>query len=101
MRFMMHVTLPVDKFNEALRNGSAGQSLGRILEEIKPEAAYFCAENGQRGGFFIVNMDSTMEMPKLAEPFFMTFNASVEFLPCMTPQDLQGAGLDAIAAKWK
>ena len=101
MRFVMHVSLPVEKFNDALRAGTAGQTLGRILEEIKPEAAYFTAADGQRGGFLIVNMESTSEMVRLAEPFFLNFDAKVQFLPCMTPQDLQNSGLDAIAAKWK
>lgn len=101
MRFVMHVSMPPEKFNEAVLDGTAGQKIGRILEEIKPEAAYFCSENGQRGGFLIVNMESTSELPRFAEPFFLCFNASVEFLPAMTPEDLQKAGLDKIGEKWK
>ena len=101
MRFVMHVYMPPEKFNEAVLDGSVGSKLGRILDEIKPEAAYFCAKDGKRGAFLIVNMDSTSEMPRLAEPWFVLFNASVEFLPTMTPQDLQKADLDAIAKKLK
>jgi hypothetical protein len=100
MRFVMHVSMPADKFNESVRDGSAGQKIGRILEEIKPEAAYFCAEDGQRGGFLIVNMDSPRDMPRLAEPFFLYWNARVEFLPTMTAEDLASAGLDDIGRKW-
>lgn len=101
MRFVMRVSLPVDKFNAAVLDGTAGQKLGRILEDIKPEAAYFTAENGNRGAFLIVNIDNVSEMPRLAEPFFLLFDATVEFLPAMTPADLQNAGLDRIAQKWK
>lgn len=101
MRFVMHVSLPPEKFNQAVSDGSVGKKLGRILEETKAEASYFCAENGLRGGFFIVNMDTASDMARLAEPWFLMFNAKVEFLPTMTPEDLQRAGLDAIAAKWK
>jgi hypothetical protein len=101
MRFVVHFTLPPEKFNECVLDGTAGQKLGRVLEEIKPEAAYFCAEGGNRGGFLIVNMESTSEMPRIAEPLFLLFNAKVEFLPTMTPQDLQAAGLDKIAEKWR
>lgn len=46
-------------------------------------------------------MSDTSEMPRFAEPWFLHFDASVEFLPAMTPQDLQRAGLDELAKKWK
>lgn len=101
MRFVMHVSLPVKQFNEAVRNGTAGEKLKRILEEIKPEAAYFCAKDGKRGGFFIVNLEKASQIPKFAEPWFLNFGATVEFLPTMTPEDLQAAGLDELGKKWK
>ena len=101
MRFVMHVTLPPEKFNKAVLDGSAGETMGRILEEIKPEAAYFTAKGGNRGGFIVVDMKDPSEMPRLAEPFFLKFDATVEFLPAMTPEDLQRSGLDAIGNKWK
>ena len=101
MRFVMHISLPVERFNQAMRDGTAGQRLGRILEETKPEAAYFCAKDGKRGGFLIVNMSDTSEIPLFAEPLFLHFDATVEFLPTMTPQDLQRAGLDQLAKKWQ
>ncbi len=101
MRFVMHISLPVEKFNQAVLDGTAGQKLGRILDDAKPEAAYFCAKDGKRGCFLIVNMSDTSEMPRLAEPWFLYFDATVEFLPTMTPQDLQRAGLDQLAKKWQ
>ena len=101
MRFVMHVTLPAAKFNKAALAGTAGATLGRILEETKPEAAYFCAKDGKRGGFIIINMKDASEMPKFAEPWFLNFDATVEFLPAMTPEDLKNSGVDAIAKKWK
>jgi len=39
-------------------------------------------------------------VPAIAEPFFLLFNASVEFHVVMTPDDLAKAGLDAIGKKW-
>jgi hypothetical protein len=101
MRFILHVSLPVEKFNQAVRDGTADKTIARILEDAKPEAAYFCAKDGKRGGFFVVNMSDASEIPRFAEPWFLHFDATVEFLPTMTPQDLQKAGLDKIAKKWK
>ena len=101
MRFVMHVTLPLEKFNRAVLDGTAGQKMARILEEIRPEAAYFCATDGKRGGFLIVNVEKTSEIPRLAEPWFLTFDATVDFLPTMTPEDLAKSGLEDLGKKWK
>lgn len=101
MRFVMRVSIPHEKFNQAVLDGTAGQKMGRILEEIKPEAAYLTAENGRRGGIFIVNLESTSEMPRVGEPWFLLFGADVEFFPCMTPADLGSAGLEQIGQKWR
>jgi len=100
MRFVMHVSLPVEKFNQAVRDGSAGKKVAKILDELKPEAAYFCAQDGKRGGFLIVNLANTSEIPQFAEPWFLNFDATVEFLPTMTPDDLARAGLEELGKKW-
>jgi hypothetical protein len=101
MRFVVHVSLPAEKFNKAVLDGTAGKKMGKILDEIKPEAAYFCAKDGKRGGFLVVNLNDASEMPRVAEPWFLNFDATVEFLPAMTPADLQKAGLDNIANMWR
>ena len=100
MRFVMKVGFPVETFNKAVRDGSAGQKIGKILEDAKPEAVYFCADNGSRGALIVLDMKETSEMPKFAEPWFLNFDATVEFLPVMTPEDLGKAGLDDLTKKW-
>lgn len=101
MRFLMNVRIPHEPFNTANREGTAGPILGRILEETKPEAVYFTEQNGTRGAVLIVHMDDPSQLPALAEPWFLNFNADCEFRIAMVPEDLQKAGLDAIAEKWK
>ncbi len=68
---------------------------------LKSEAAYFCAESGKRGCFLVVSMNDVSEMPRVAEPWFLNFDATVEFLPAMVPADLQKAGLDNIGKMWR
>jgi hypothetical protein len=99
MRMMLSVTMPIEPFNSAVRDGTAGQKIGRIMEAIKPEAAYFTEQNGHRGGIFIVNVSDASQIPALAEPFFLTFNAEVQFKIVMTPEDLGKANLDQFK-KW-
>ena len=100
MRMLMNVRLPLEPFNTAVRDGSAGQKMQRILEAIKPEAAYFSEQDGRRGGVLVVDMKSPSDIPALAEPWFLTFKAEVEFRIAMTPEDLSRANLDALGKKW-
>ena len=72
----------------------------RILQEQKPEAAYFTEYEGHRGGILIVNLDNPSQVPSFAEPWFITFNADCEFRVVMTPEDLAKAGLDELGKKW-
>jgi hypothetical protein len=96
----MHVAFPLDPFNAAVRDGSVGPKIQKILEAIKPEVAYFSEHHGQRGGTFVVNVNDPSDVPALAEPWFLTFNAEVEFRIAMKPEDLGRANLDAIGKKW-
>lgn len=100
MRFLMKVTMPLEPFNQYVRDGSIGARMGKILEEIKPEAAYFTADKGMRGGTLIVHMDDMSQIPSLAEPWFLMFNANIEVHPAMTPADLANSGLEALGKKW-
>ena len=100
MRFVMRVSIPPGKFNEDVRNGTAGSKIGEILEELKPEAVYFTADNGRRGGLFVVDLKDASEIPRYAEPWFLKYDAAVEFLPTMSPEDLERAGLDSLGKKW-
>ena len=100
MRMLMHVRFPLEPFNSAVRDGTAGEKIQRILESLKPEAVYFTEQNGHRGGTLVVNVTDSSEVPALAEPFFLTFNAEVEFRIAMTPEDLARSGLDALGKKW-
>ena len=90
MRFLMKVTMPIEQGNAAAKNGF--HALQEALAEIKPEAAYFTTDGGCRTAFLIVNMTDASEIPFLAEPFFLAMNASIEFHPVMTPEDLAKAG---------
>ena len=101
MRFMIRVSIPPKKFNEAVRDGTAGAKIGKILNDLKPESANFLADRGKRGGILIADLKSASEIPRYAEPWFLYFDAEVEFLPIMSPEDLQKAGIEKLGKKWK
>jgi hypothetical protein len=52
--------------------------------------------DGQRGAMMIVNVNDPSEVPKFAEPWFLSFNADVDFHIVMTPEDLERAGLEKL-----
>ncbi|MBI3910623.1 MAG: panthothenate synthetase [Armatimonadetes bacterium] len=100
MRMLLHIKIPHKEFNAAVLDGSAGQKLRRILEETKPEAVYFTEYEGRRSAIMIVDLEDPSQVPTYAEPWFLSFNADVEFHAVMTPDDLGRAGLDALGKKW-
>jgi hypothetical protein len=97
---LLQVRIPHKEFNAAVRDGTVGAKLNRILEETKPQAVYFTESHGQRGAIMIVDLEDPSKVPTLAEPWFLTFSADVEFHVVMTPDDLRRAGLDALGKKW-
>ncbi len=101
MRMMMKATIPCEAGNAAVRNGTLGTSVEKVLADMKPEAVYFAADGGDRTAFVIFDMQDSSELPKLAEPFFLTFNAKCTFQPVMTPEDLAKAGPAMAAAAKK
>jgi hypothetical protein len=100
MRMMMRVQCPVEPFNSMVRNGTAGSKMMKILDEIRPEAAYFGSQDGKRGGILIVDVAKPSDIPRLAEPWFLNFNAEIEFSVVMSPEDLVEADLLTLGKKW-
>ena len=97
---IVDVNFPLEPFNTLVRNGTVGQKIQQILADLKPEAVYFSERNGKRGGIFIMDITEPSQVPAIAEPFFLTFDASVEFHVAMTPEDLGAAGLEALGEKY-
>ena len=90
MRFMLKFWFPTTAESNAwVRDGIIGQKMESILGEIQPEAAYFGAVDGSRGGYIILNMDDASEIPPTLEPFFQELGARVEVFPVMTREDLR------------
>jgi len=100
MRMLLHARLPHEPFNTAVKNGTAGEKMKRILDDLKPEAVYFTEYQGRRGAIMIVNVEDPSKVPAFSEPWFLLFNADCEFHIVMTPADLAKAGLDTLGKKW-
>lgn len=91
MRVMIKFSFAADAGNAAIRTGKLEKVMQQIMEDLKPEAAYFYPLDGDRGGFFIVNMLESSQVAEIAERFFFGLNAKVELTPVMAPDDLRKA----------
>ena len=100
MKMLLQVKFPHETFNAAVRDGSVGKKIQSILEETKPEAVYFTEMDGTRGVILVVNLEDPSKVPALAEPWFLQFDADVQFRIVMTPDVLAKAGLEALGKKW-
>jgi hypothetical protein len=91
MRFLVKISIPVEAGNAGIKKDGL-KVIQRILEQQKPEAAYFIAADGKRTGILIVNLSDASEIPGFAEPWFLALNAGIEATPAMVPDDLRKAG---------
>lgn len=95
MRMLLRVTLDVEAANHLIRENKIQDFMQARVQALKPEAAYFTADQGARTAYFFFDLKDTSQIPSIAEPFFQTLNANVEFLPVMNADDLR-AGLEQL-----
>lgn len=98
MRMLLKASIPVEKGNEGFKSGTLQQTMQTTMEALKPEAAYFFPENGQRTCFFVFDMEGSWQLPTLVEPLFQSLDASVHITPVMNGEDLQRGLKEAGAA---
>ena len=89
MRMLLKVSVPVEKGNEAAKNGALKRTIQATMEALKPEAAYFYPEDGKRTAIMVFDMQGSWQLPLTVEPLFQELGASVHVTPVMNGEDLQ------------
>ena len=92
MRFLVKARMDVEAANALASAGKLGSTIQSIVEDLKPEAAYFVADEGQRTAYLFLDMQEPSQLPAVAEPWFLAFNADIEATPAMIAEDLEKAG---------
>jgi hypothetical protein len=97
MRIMLKFRIPVERGNEAAKDGSLGSTIDALLAARQPEAAYFHTEHGQRGGTMVFDVAEAAELVQIAESLFSNLNAALTYEPVLNVDDLR-RGLAAALA---
>lgn len=92
MRMLLIAEMDTEKANKAITGKTLPQTMKSVLDRVKPEAAYFGAQDGKRTGFIVFDLKEASDIPSIAEPFFQELGAKVTFMPVMNFDDVQ-AGL--------
>jgi len=98
MRMMVRFTLPVEKGNQAFKDGSLAKTVESMMKKFKPEAAYFAPSHGKRGGVMFFDLAEPSQIIEVAEPLFSNLHAEVEIVPVMNADDLR-KGIGKMNAK--
>jgi hypothetical protein len=88
---LLKVGIPVEAGNSAAKAGKLGATIQTILADLKPEAVYFTDDGGKRTALLFLDLKDASQIPAIAEPWMLAFNASIECHPVMVPDDLAKA----------
>ncbi|MER7771977.1 hypothetical protein [Kitasatospora sp. NPDC096140] len=97
MRALLEIELDTATANQAITSGEMADGLREALAELKPEAAYFFARNGNRALIAVIDVADEAAVPSIAEPFWLRMNAKVDLHICMNADDLM-TGLQRLAS---
>lgn len=88
MRMLLTARLDTETANHAVSDGNLTKMIEGVVEQLKPEAAYFTPSEGERTCFFVFDMKDASQLPPIAEPFFQA-GAKIYIQPAMNLDDLQ------------
>ena len=97
MRMMLRISMPVEKSNAAVADGSLPKIIEAVMSRVRPECAYFFPDGGRRSALMVFDMDESSQIPPTVEPLFAGLDAAVTLTPVMNAEELQ-KGLAAVAA---
>ena len=97
MRMMARVEFDLEKGNEVVSSGAIQDIFNRVMEQLRPEAAYFGPVNGNRGAYLIVNMEDSSQLPPFSETLYQEMHAKIEWFPVMTADDVR-RGLEQLSS---
>jgi hypothetical protein len=100
MRMLMMVTFPVQPFNTYVQNGTLIPQVTQALQAMAATNVYFTEINGRRAMIAEINLKENSDLARVCAPWYLAFQAQVEVVPVMTPQELAKVDLQSLAQQW-
>jgi len=88
MRLMLQFTIPVEKGNEAVADGSISQAIRDLVKQVHAESAYFYLRDGMRCGMVVFEETDAARLAAINEPLFAKLNAQIDIQPVLTLEDV-------------
>lgn len=82
MKVMLRAHMDTAATNEAIKTGALPLAVKKLLDTVKPEAAYFGLHEGVRSCWIVFDLQESSDLPPLLEDLFGQ-NAEVEVAPVM------------------
>lgn len=89
MRLMLRFTIPVERGNKAVADGTMGPAIEALINQVRAEAAYFTVIDGERAGMIFFEESDQARLPEINEPLFAKLDAFIEVVPALTLEDLK------------
>jgi len=71
MRLILRFTIPVQKGNESISDGTLTLALKSLVDKVKPEAAYFHLDDGCRAGTIVFEATDQLQMAEINDVLFV------------------------------
>jgi hypothetical protein len=88
MRFMLKFTIPVERGNRAVKDGTIGPAIEQLLKATNAEAAYFTMIDGQRGGIVFFEETDVSRLTGYNEPMMAALDAAIDIVPVQSHEEL-------------
>jgi hypothetical protein len=89
MRLMLKFSIPVERGNAAVKDGTLEQAIENLIKATKADASYFTMIDGKRGGVVFFEENDTTRLPQINEPMFAALDAAIEIVPVLTLDELR------------
>ncbi|AZQ74058.1 MULTISPECIES: hypothetical protein [Streptomyces] len=89
MRMLLRARMDTHTSNAGVKDGSLPRLMEKIVEELKPEAAYFAPLDGGRSCLMVFDMQDSSQIVGIGEKLFQEADAEVELNPVMNLDDLK------------
>ncbi|MFE2149542.1 DUF3303 family protein [Streptomyces lavendulae] len=91
MRVMLRAHMDTAATNEGIPTGALPHAVRKLMETVKPEAAYFGLHEGVRSCWMVFDLQDSAQLPSLTWDLFQQFNAEIDVAPVMTAEELATA----------